>query len=277
MNARERFDAFLESGDRARECRRDRSASLWGVLFISCVIQFVSSTLASEMSYAQPTATRLWTPVALLLNLLISNAAFSFFIVSESDGEKSPSLRCPAHLMASTLPLQIAGALLIYLIQLALSIPASFAAMVSGRLGLLCSLAASIIATLLSATFVFVTIGNADAGHRGFRGLRCLRRCLSDTVAIAASSAKDVARPAAVLVVWNFIASCSMTPFVSWVVSDGSLPSVLSVTTLLHSGLLPGAIAYTLFSLVYYAVASWLEIDVVLGAALSFDGRKNRG
>ena len=47
-----------------------------------------------------------------------------------------------------------------------------------------------------------------------------------------------------------------------------ALPSALSVTALVHEGLYYGAFAYMLLLLVHCAVASWLEIDVLMGVSL---------
>lgn len=143
-----------------------------------------------------------------------------------------------------------------------------FASLASSQLGVLCSLVVAVIVTLLSASFVFVLIEDADVEQRGLRGIRFAPRYIMRSVTVLRSSWREIARPATLLVAWNLVASCAIQVLVGWVVSSAALPSALSVTALVHEGLYYGAFAYMLLLLVHCAVASWLEIDVLMGVSL---------
>lgn len=238
--------------------------ALYIPLFVMSALQLGVSNVATELAYINPSITLICTVVAAFLNLLLSNVAFSLFAVDRSKETVQPVRTPPVYLLASTIPLQISGALLIYLVHLILSAIVVFASLASSQLGVLCSL----VVTLLSASFIFVLIEDADMGQRGLRGVRFAPRYVMRSIAVLRSSCREIARPATLLVVWNLVASYAIQVLVGWVVSSAALPSVLSVTTLLHEGLYYGAFAYMLLLLVHCAVASWLEIDVLMGVSL---------
>ena len=204
--------------------------ALYIPLFVMSALQIGVSNVATELAYINPSITLICTVVAAFLNLLLSNVAFSLFAVDRSKETVQPARTPPVYLLASTVPLQISGALLIYLVHLILSAIVVFASLASSQLGVLCSLVVAVIVTLLSASFVFVLIEDADVEQRGLRGIRFAPRYIMR--------------------------------------SGAALPSALSVTALVHEGLYYGAFAYMLLLLVHCAVASWLEIDVLMGVSL---------
>ena len=209
--------------------------------------------------------------VAAFLNLLLSNVAFSLFAVDRSkrDGATcSNPLRFISWSSTVPPPLAILGARANLFGSLDLSAIVVFASLASSQLGVLCSLVVAVIVTLLSASFVFVLIEDADVEQRGLRGIRFAPRYIMRSVTVLRSSWREIARPATLLVAWNLVASCAIQVLVGWVVSSAALPSALSVTALVHEGLYYGAFAYMLLLLVHFAVASWLEIDVLMGVSL---------
>ena len=238
--------------------------ALYIPLFVMSALQIGVSNVATELAYINPSITLICTVVAAFLNLLLSNVAFSLFAVDRSKETVQPARTPPVYLLASTVPLQISGALLIYLVHLILSAIVVFASLASSQLGVLCSLVVAVIVTLLSASFVFVLIEDADVEQRGLRGIRFAPRYIMRSVTVLRSSCS----PATLLVAWNLVASCAIQVLVGWVVSSAALPSALSVTALVHEGLYYGAFAYMLLLLVHCAVASWLEIDVLMGVSL---------
>lgn len=242
--------------------------ALYIPLFVMSALQLGVSNVATELAYINPSITLICTVVAAFLNLLLSNVAFSFFAVDRSKETLQPARTPSVYLLASTVPLQISGALLIYLVHLILSAIVVFASLASSQLGVLCSLVVAVIVTLLSASFVFVLIEDADVGQRGLRGIRFAPRYVMCSITALRSSCREIARPAMLLVTWNLVASCAIPVLVGWVVSSAALPSALSVTSLVHEGLYYGAFAYMLLLLVHCAVASWLEIDVLMGVSL---------
>lgn len=242
--------------------------ALYIPLFVMSALQIGVSNVATELAYINPSITLICTVVAAFLNLLLSNVAFSLFAVDRSKETAQPARTPPVYLLASTVPLQISGALLIYLVHLILSAIVVFASLASSQLGVLCSLVVAVIVTLLSASFVFVLIEDADVEQRGLRGIRFAPRCIMRSVTVLRSSCREIARPATLLVAWNLVASCAIQVLVGWVVSSAALPSALSVTALVHEGLYYEAFAYMLLLLVHCAVASWLEIDVLMGVSL---------
>ena len=241
--------------------------ALYIPLFVMSALQIGVSNVATELAYINPSITLICTVVAAFLNLLLSNVAFSLFAVDRSKETVQPARTPPVYLLASTVPLQISGALLIYLVHLILSAIVVFASLASSQLGVLCSLVVAVIVTLLSASFVFVLIEDADVEQR-LRGIRFAPRYIMRSVTVLRSSWREIARPATLLVAWNLVASCAIQVLVGWVVSSAALPSALSVTALVHEGLYYGAFAYMLLLLVHCAVASWLEIDVLMGVSL---------
>ena len=241
--------------------------ALYIPLFVMSALQIGVSNVATELAYINPSITLICTVVAAFLNLLLSNVAFSLFAVDRSKETVQPARTLPVYLLASTVPLQISGALLIYLVHLILSAIVVFASLASSQL-VLCSLVVAVIVTLLSASFVFVLIEDADVEQRGLRGIRFAPRYIMRSVTVLRSSWREIARPATLLVAWNLVASCAIQVLVGWVVSSAALPSALSVTALVHEGLYYGAFAYMLLLLVHCAVASWLEIDVLMGVSL---------
>ena len=237
--------------------------ALYIPLFVMSALQIGVSNVATELAYINPSITLICTVVAAFLNLLLSNVAFSLFAVDRSKETVQPARTPPVYLLASTVPLQISGALLIYLVHLILSAIVVFASLASSQLGVLCSLVVAVIVTLLSASFVFVLIEDAGVEQRGLRGIRFAPRYIMRSVTVLRSSCREIARPATLLV-----ASCAIQVLVGWVVSSAALPAALSVTALVHEGLYYGAFAYMLLLLVHCAVASWLEIDVLMGVSL---------
>ena len=146
--------------------------ALYIPLFVMSALQIGVSNVATELAYINPSITLICTVVAAFLNLLLSNVAFSLFAVDRSKETVQPARTPPVYLLASTVPLQISGALLIYLVHLILSAIVVFASLASSQLGVLCSLVVAVIVTLLSASFVFVLIEDADVEQRGLRGTR---------------------------------------------------------------------------------------------------------
>ena len=126
--------------------------------------------------------------------------AFSLFAVDRSKETVQPARTPPVYLLASTVPLQISGALLIYLVHLIISAIVVFASLASSQLGVLCSLVVAVIVTLLSASFVFVLIEDADVEQRGLRGIRFAPRYIMRSVTVLRSSWREIARPATLLV-----------------------------------------------------------------------------
>lgn len=141
--------------------------ALYIPLFVMSALQIGVSNVATELAYIYPSITLICTVVAAFLNLLLSNVAFSLFAVDRSKETVQPARTPPVYLLASTVPLQISGALLIYLVHLILSAIVVFASLASSQLGVLCSLVVAVIVTLLSASFVFVLIEDADVEQRG--------------------------------------------------------------------------------------------------------------
>ena len=135
--------------------------ALYIPLFVMSALQIGVSNVATELAYINPSITLICTVVAAFLNLLLSNVAFSLFAVDRSKETVQPARTPPVYLLASTVPLQISGALLIYLVHLILSAIVVFASLASSQLGALCSLVVAVIVTLLSASFVFVLIEDA--------------------------------------------------------------------------------------------------------------------
>ncbi len=242
--------------------------ALYIPLFVMSALQLGVSNVATELAYINPSITLICTVGAAFLNLLLSNVAFSLFAVDRSKETVQPARTPPVYLLASTVPLQISGALLLYLVHLILSAIVVFASLASSQLGVLCSLVVTVIVTLLSASFIFVLIEDADVEQRGLRGIRFAPRYVMRSITVLRSSCREIARPATLLVVWNLVASYAIQVLVGWVVSSAALPSALSVTALVHEGLYYGAFAYMLLLLVHCAVASWLEIDVLMGVSL---------
>ena len=242
--------------------------ALYIPLFVMSALQIGVSNVATELAYINPSITLICTVVAAFFKP--ASIECGFFIICrrpvQRDGAtcSNPS----GYLLASTVPLQISGALLIYLVHLILSAIVVFASLASSQLGVLCSLVVAVIVTLLSASFVFVLIEDADVEQRGLRGIRFAPRYIMRSVTVLRSSCREIARPATLLVAWNLVASCAIQVLVGWVVSSAALPSALSVTALVHEGLYYGAFAYMLLLLVHCAVASWLEIDVLMGVSL---------
>ena len=142
--------------------------ALYIPLFVMSALQIGVSNVATELAYINPSITLICTVVAAFLNLLLSNAVFSLFAVDRSKETVQLARTLPVYLLASTVPLQISGALLIYLVHLILSAIVVFASLASSQLGVLCSLVVTVIVTLLSASFVFVLIEDADVGQRGY-------------------------------------------------------------------------------------------------------------
>lgn len=95
--------------------------ALYIPLFVMSALQLGVSNVATELAYINPSITLICTVVAAFLNLLLSNVAFSFFAVDRSKETVQPVRTPPVYLLASTVPLQISGALLIYLVHLILS------------------------------------------------------------------------------------------------------------------------------------------------------------
>ena len=137
--------------------------ALYIPLFVMSALQLSVSNVATELAYINPSITLICTVVAAFLNLLLSNVAFSLFAVDRSKETVQPARTPPVYLLASTVPLQIFGALLIYLVHLILSAIVVFASLASSQLGVLCSLVVTVTVTLLSASFIFVLIGDYEA------------------------------------------------------------------------------------------------------------------
>ena len=194
--------------------------ALYIPLFVMSALQIGVSNVATELAYINPSITLICTVVAAFLNLLLSNVAFSLFAVDRSKETVQPARTPPVYLLAS---------------------------LASSQLGVLCSLVVAVIVTLLSASFVFVLIEDADVEQRGLRGIRFAPRYIMRSVTVLRSSWREIARPATLLVAWNLVASCAIQVLVGWVVSSAALPSALSVTALVHEGLYYGAFAYMLF------------------------------
>ena len=192
--------------------------ALYIPLFVMSALQIGVSNVATELAYINPSITLICTVVAAFLNLLLSNVAFSLFAVDRSKETVQPARTPPVYLLASTVPLQISGALLIYLVHLIISAIVVFASLASSQLGVLCSLVVAVIVTLLSASFVFVLIEDADVEQRGLRGIRFAPRYIMRSVTVLRSSWREIARPATLLVAWNL----------HWI----AYPQVLIMTTL---------------------------------------------
>lgn len=70
------------------------------------------------------------------------------------------------------------------MVHLILSAIVVFASLASSQLGVLCSLVVAVIVTLLSASFVFVLIEDADVEQRGLRGIRFAPRYIMRSVTV---------------------------------------------------------------------------------------------
>lgn len=262
------FNAFLESGDKARALRAGYTGILVAALFVASLVQFALSTGVALVAVASPSSSVAAAVCAMVLSLLVSDAAFSFCAATEREGVRRPKANCPWRRMIASIPVQIACAVVLYFVQVLLAILVSIGTMLGAQVGLLCQLVVSLAVTLVTAGVVFQIVDDADGQVEGLRGMRMTGVLLSRSFAALRASLSDIARPTALFLTWGLIAGVALPTIVLGMVGKDAAQASLSAVSLANAGFGAAAAAYTALTVVHYLVASWFELDVLLGVAM---------
>lgn len=248
----DRFNAFLESGARARDARRDSTLQLWVALVIASALPaLLSRGLGALASSSAPTAVAA-SAVTLLVGMLASNAAFALF--SLIPGSKKVSLgMVPWGALARTLPAQVFLAIVVGLAQgMALAILGSFAGSVP-QLGLLCTVVVALVASLVTAGAVFQLVDSGFPAFWGLKGVMRVPHLLACSSKMVIDASPQVAKPAFLFITWSMAAGLI-----------SAFPQVAN-SEYLYNGLIA----------LNYLVAGYLEIDLLAGLSLRWDELKD--
>lgn len=265
------FNSFLESGNRQKRVRSGYTGVLLFALVGSSAVQLVISTTVTLVSSAYPSMSVPMSLLNIFCSLVISNAAFSFFWMDSDSGSSRPSASCRWDRLLKSFPVQIVCAVLISLVQVFVSsLLVSMTLMVNVRLGMFCSVVISVMASLVTAGCVFGIIGADPSDVNGMHGVTVCGKILGRSFTNIRAGLGDIARPLCLLVIWNTLAGFAVPSIVTVFIGSSSVLSSLSIASLVGSGLFAAAGFYAVLMLIHFVVASYFEMDVLIGISTRY-------
>lgn len=275
LNFKSGFNSFLESGDRQKELRLGYTGILLTALVGSSSLQFAISTAAALAANDNSMAAIPMSLLNLFFSLVISNVSFSFFCFDNDSGSIRLSARCHWNRLVRSIPIQIVCAAAISLVQVfASSFIVSMALMVSVQIGMFCSVFISVLASLVTAGCVFGIIEADSSEVNGVRGIKASGRILGRSLSSLKSGVGGIARPLVLLLAWNTLAAFAIPSVIAGFIGKSSALSSVSIASFIDSGMFMAAGIYTILMLIHFVVASYFEIDVLIGISARYCGKE---
>lgn len=267
---RDRYNSFLDSNvqlnafsslrDDIRKVRRGHLVGLVAVLVASGIASTSLSLLASIMGYGNAGQGLIWPLVATATTLFINNLAFSVFLLRVR-GQRFTGETF--QLFTRLIVVQLLCAVVLAVAQtFALNIVLSITSF-SARINTLCSIAVSLIFTLLNALVAYRVL---DGTHR-------VRDIMPGFLEILWKHAADLLLLSVLFIGWSFAANT----FYASMLYD-HLTQVQTINNVFHALLnqqefaLAGQVAG--FYLVNFIVGGLFEVDLLLGLGIYYDRDK---
>ena len=266
MGIRRAYNDFLDSSKQLNDFDRVRSAAadahrghvpgLLGALLASSACSLLLSLLASVLGYGSTFGTLLWTLIASVLNMLVSQLAFSVFLLRIRGERLSQALawrfmRALPLLVVVMFTLSIAQTLLSNLVLIALSFNA--------QLAYFAAMCVSMVFTLVSAAISYCVLD----GRRG------LASWLVGSFKLLARNWAPLLGLSILFVAWMVFANNAYSALLTGFTAPEGIGNIIHALLNQHeSSLLWQVLA---FYAINYVVGGLFEITPLLGLAICYE------